>query len=149
MIRVAGTIHINRPAAEVFNYAVRPENSRDWRRGVIEAKQISDGPLGVGARVLQVRYQAGRRLESIARVTAYESAARYWSADEKGEPYKVEGGMVVEEQDGGTTVTYEYSVQLGRWLRLIQPLAARVFRGEVTKDFQTLKSTLEARDGVA
>jgi len=40
---------VDRPVEEVWDFISTFENTTRWSRGVLEARQTSDGPLGVGS----------------------------------------------------------------------------------------------------
>lgn len=143
MIRVADSVVINRPVEEVFAFSVNPDTAPRWRGGVIEARQLSEGPMGVGTKMLFVRTIARRRLESITCVTEYESNRKFLTRDEKGEPFLVVGGMILEPQDGGTKISFDYEAHLGRILRYFEPVLRGLFKKEVQGDFRNLKALLE------
>lgn len=60
------------PVAEVFALAADPRNDPLWASVVAEARQTSEGPLGVGTTFEQVLRLLGRRLEITFEVTEYE-----------------------------------------------------------------------------
>ncbi len=52
MIDVARSITINRPVAEVFAYVSEVSNEPAWHTDVLEARQTSAGPIGIGTTFL-------------------------------------------------------------------------------------------------
>lgn len=52
MIDVARSITINRPVAEVFAYVSDVSNEPAWHTDVLEARQTSEGPIGIGTTFL-------------------------------------------------------------------------------------------------
>ena len=59
-----GTVTIEKPVEEVFAFVLDPSNSARWQTGVVEERQTSDGPMGVGAEGIRVEKVIGKRLES-------------------------------------------------------------------------------------
>lgn len=47
-MNISATIIVNRPASEVFDYAMDVSHDVTWRSGVVEAAFTSDGQTGVG-----------------------------------------------------------------------------------------------------
>ncbi len=71
MIKIELSIDINRPVEEVFAYVTDPANDAKWQDGVIESRLVSDGPMGVGSKIRDVRKLLGRQIESELEVTEY------------------------------------------------------------------------------
>jgi hypothetical protein len=57
---------IERPAEEVFAVVQDVTKTPLWEPGLLEARRTSEGPLGVGARMIYVGTFLGRRYESPA-----------------------------------------------------------------------------------
>ena len=77
MIKIERSIVINRPVEEVFAYATDSKNNAKWQSGLKESTLTSDGPLGVGSMIKDVRTLAGRDMESMVEVTAYEPSKQF------------------------------------------------------------------------
>jgi uncharacterized protein YndB with AHSA1/START domain len=69
-ITQSGTV--NRPVEEVWDFISNFENTTRWSRGVLEARQTSDGPLGIGSTLQTVVKAFGRRRTADYLVTEYE-----------------------------------------------------------------------------
>jgi hypothetical protein len=61
-LSVIESIHINRPASEVFKFISNPANSPLWVSGVTTMELRPGGPLGVGSTGYQERPVLGRKL---------------------------------------------------------------------------------------
>ena len=72
MIEIKNSIQINRPVERVFAFVTNVENLPKWAGPVTEAKQTSEGPVGVGTTQTQTAQFLGRRVESSQEVTEYE-----------------------------------------------------------------------------
>ncbi|MGH9003982.1 MAG: SRPBCC family protein, partial [Acidimicrobiia bacterium] len=72
MIKLAQSVSINRPVEEVWKFISNFENTTRWSRGVLEARQTSEGPLGVGSTLQTVVRAFGRRRTASYLVTEYE-----------------------------------------------------------------------------
>lgn len=72
MITIEYSVAINRPIEEVFSFMTNLENNPQWVSGLLEAKQTSPGPMGVGSTGTDVRQFLGRRIESTWEVTEHE-----------------------------------------------------------------------------
>ena len=71
-IRAESRVVIQRPIEEVFAFLSDWANYARWEADVIETGQVSEGPMGVGTIVRDVRKSMGRRIETLSRVTHYE-----------------------------------------------------------------------------
>ena len=55
MVKIEHSLVIARPIDQVFVFLVNPSNNSLWQEGVIESRQISEGPVGVGTRGRDIR----------------------------------------------------------------------------------------------
>ena len=55
MAPVAASIEVDRPAAEVFAYAIDPSRFHEWQKGVITAHLKGQDEPSVGARCITTR----------------------------------------------------------------------------------------------
>ncbi len=62
---------IDRPVDQVFAFLVDAGTASDWNPGLTEARQTSDGPVGVGTTVLYIGKFLGRSYESLSECTGY------------------------------------------------------------------------------
>lgn len=76
MRKVETNIVIERPIEEIFEFVSNPENDPMWQSGVQESRLASEGPKGVGSRLLEVRQFLCRRIESLSEVTGFERNAK-------------------------------------------------------------------------
>lgn len=135
---------INRPIEEVFIYLANLENDAKWRREWVEAKNTSEGPLGVGATFLLVGEFLGRRNEVVYETTEYEPNQRTaWKAVSG--PLPLTFRRTFERVEGGTRVTIRYEVELHGFLKLVKPLVMRMGKRQLEGDFPKLKGLMEAR----
>jgi len=72
MIEVEYAAVINRSCEEVFAFVSNPENETQWQSGLIEAKQTSDGPMGVASTGRDVRRIMGKKTVAAWRITKFE-----------------------------------------------------------------------------
>jgi uncharacterized protein YndB with AHSA1/START domain len=72
MIKVDASVVIQRPVEEVFAYSTNPANSTKWQEGLVESRMTSQGPIGVGTQITDVRKFLGRDLDSKLEVSAYQ-----------------------------------------------------------------------------
>jgi hypothetical protein len=135
---------IHRATEAVFTYLANLENDAKWRREWVEAKQTSEGPLGLGATFLLVGDMLGRRNEVVYETIEYEPHRRAAWKTESG-PLPMIFRRTFEHVDGGTRVTIRYEVELSGFLKLLKPLVMRLGKHQLAGDLPKLKVLLEAR----
>ncbi|MDQ3662413.1 MAG: SRPBCC family protein [Actinomycetota bacterium] len=143
MIRFEITEVVDRPAEEVFAYLTDPEKLPEWQSMVSESRQDSSGLMSVGTRVTNVRNFLGRRIESQAEVTAYESPRRFDLRVVSG-PVPFQISHTLEPREGTTIVKVEAQGEPGGFFKLAEPLVGRQAERQFKNDFATLKDLLEA-----
>ena len=138
------SIVINRPTEEVFAVLANLENDVKWRREWIEAKNTSEGPLGVGATFRLVSKFLGRRIEVEYEVTEYEpNRITAWKAVSG--PLPLIFRRTFERVEGGTRVTIRYEGELRGFFKLAGPLVVSMGKRQLEGDFPKLKELMEAR----
>ena len=55
MITAEASTMINRPVEEVFQFAMDTDKLTQWQGNLLETKQTSDGPMGVGSTFDEIR----------------------------------------------------------------------------------------------
>jgi uncharacterized protein YndB with AHSA1/START domain len=143
VIRVDGSIVINRPAEEVFAYATDPTHTHEWQSSALETNV--DGPLEAGTTGKEVRKFLGRRMESKMRIEAFEPPRRFALQVTSGPvPFHVE--QTIEPEGTGSRVSVTIEGEPGGFFKLADPLVERAVRRELEGNLATLKDILEAGD---
>ena len=138
------SIVINRPTEEIFAVLANLEYEVKWRREWIEAKNTSDGPLGVSATFRLVSEFLGRRSEVVYEVTEYEpNRITAWKTVSG--PLPLTFRRTFERVDGGTRVTIRYEAEVRGLLKLAEPLVVNMGKRQLEGDFPKLKELMEAR----
>ena len=144
MKRIEVSVVINRPIEEVFAYVTNLENDTQWQSSVLESGLVGEGPLGVGTKTREVRKFMGRRLESVAEVTAYEPNAKIAFKSTSG-PVQYEASYTFEPVDAGTKVTIVGEADTGGFFKLAEGLVVRQFEKEMQTALAALKDILEGQ----
>nr|MBA2601148.1 SRPBCC family protein [Actinomycetota bacterium] len=144
MISFEFTEVVDRPVEEVFAYLTDAKKLPEWQSMVSESRQDSPGPMGVGTRVTNVRNFLGRRIESEAEVTAYESPTRFDVRVVSG-PVPFQISHTLEPREATTAVKVEAQGEPGAFFKLAEPLVGRQAERQFKSDFATLKDLLESR----
>jgi uncharacterized membrane protein len=142
MIKIETSVHINRPIEEVFAFIADIEKLPLWAGPVTEAKQTSEGPIGVGTTQTQSAQFLGRQLDTTQEVTAYELNKKISTKSTSGAlPLKVD--YTFEPSGDGTKVTFEGNLEAGGFFKLAEPIAGRMLQRQTAADAETLKEILE------
>ena len=144
MVRVEGTVVINRPIEEVFAFLANPDKSSQWQGMVLEAKQTSEGPVGVGTTGQVVSQFLGKRMESSWEVTEYELNRKATLKTTSG-PVPYEQSATLESVDDGTKVTLVAEYEVGGFFKLAEPIIARMAQRQAEADNANLKDIMEAQ----
>ncbi len=144
MTKLEQSVVINRPIEEVFAFVTDMEKSSQWMSELVEAKQTSEGPVGVGTTYMAVATPLGRRAESTQDVVEYEPNSKFAIKSTSG-PVASRDEYTFEAVAGGTKVTRVATAEMGGFFRLAEPLVARMMRRQFKTNFANLKDLLEAQ----
>jgi uncharacterized membrane protein len=144
MIKVENSVVINRPVDEVFEFVSNIENLPQWAGPVLEAKQTSDGPIGVGTTQTQVAKFLGRRIETSQEVTEYEPNKKLSTKTTSG-PLPMDIHYVLEPSGEGTRVNIEGNIEAGGFFKIAEPIVGRMLNRQTASDAANLKDLLEAQ----
>jgi uncharacterized protein YndB with AHSA1/START domain len=142
--KIAATIRIDRAAEDVYAYASTFSTMPEWRGGVSESEQLTDGPVGVGTRIRGGGRVLGRPIGIVIEVTALEPGSRFAYRGAAG-PLRTHNIVTFESVAGGTQVTWTDDVELDGILGLLEPLMGRMVRRGYEADLVRLKAILEAQ----
>lgn len=144
MTKVEASVQIDRPVEEVFAYVVDPNNAAQWAGPVVEAKQTSAGPVGLGTTSSRLTQFLGRTMEATYEITEFEPNRLYADKTTSG-PVPIGARIHFVPVDGGTEVTIHGELDAGGFFKLAEPIMTRMARRQVATDAQTLKDLLEAQ----
>lgn len=144
MVRIEHSVTIDRPPSEVFEYISDPTNLPEWQSTALEGRMESPGPLGLGARAVEVRKFLGRRMESTMEVIGYEPD-RELSFEVVSGPVPFRVSERLSPTTGGTRIDIVLEGEPGGFFKLAEPLVARAAKRQLEADYATLKDLLEAR----
>lgn len=148
MRRFEKSVVINRPIETVFAYLSNFENESKWMPGVLKNSQITDGPVGVGTRYVEVsNFMPLWRPKAVYELTEYIANRRISFKSISG-PNRFTGSCRVEPVDGGTRFTYLLDLHM-RGMSLLEPIALRIFARRAEVGFRKLKNLVESFTGMA
>jgi uncharacterized protein YndB with AHSA1/START domain len=134
---------IDRPVDEVFAFLADPSKTADWTPGVTEARQTSEGPIGVGTTVLFIGRFLGRGFESPSEVTDFVPNQRFTAKSTSG-PFQLEVDYTLQPVDGGTRLATVYRGESRGFFKLAEPVIVRLAKKHFETAAENLKALLEA-----
>jgi carbon monoxide dehydrogenase subunit G len=143
MPTITQSVTVNRPVEEVWDYISNFENTTRWSRGVLEARQTSGGPLGVGSTLQTVVKAFGRRRTADYLVTEYEPGHAFAFEVSSG-PMASRARYSVEPAGAGTRLTASGEAEVRGLYRLLAPIIVRTVKKHSAADLANLKRILEA-----
>ena len=140
---ITQSVTIDRPVAEVWDYLSTFENTTQWSRGVVAARQTSGGPLGAGATLQAVVTAFGRRRTADYLVTEFEPGQAF-AFEARSGPLASRARYSVEPAGAGTRLTASGEAVVTGVARLLAPFLVRTVRKHSEADLANLKRILEA-----
>ena len=143
MTTITQRVMVNRPVAEVWDFISNFENTTRWSQGVLEARQTSDGPLGVGSTLQTVVKAFGRRRTADYVVTEYEPNSAFAFEVSSG-PMTTRARFSVEPAGAATRLTASGEAEATGPYRLLAPILVRTLERHSQDDLANVKRILEA-----
>jgi carbon monoxide dehydrogenase subunit G len=142
MVHFELSIEIDRPVHEVWEYLIEPENVPEWQSSAVSSHQVSEGPIGLGARLRDERRFMGRRANSDVEVSEFEPE-RLFTLHGLSGPVRFTVRHRLSENGTGTRLDVEAEADPGGIGRLMRPVIERAAEHELKGDFARLKEILE------
>ena len=143
MTKVEQSIIINRPVEQVWNFIIQvEENAPKWDRGVLAARVISDGPLGVGTEVETRSNFFGRERIGKVQVTTWLPLRKIGMKNLLGQ-VKGEQSYSFEPLENGTKLIMDAEIDSVGWWKLIASILLRKLKSDGEADLANIKRILE------
>ena len=142
-IDVKVEVFIHRSREDVTSYAMNPDNDPVWISGIVEAKMLTDPPLGRGTQVSRVARFLGKRIEYVLEVVDYDPSSLMQMKSVKG-PFPMEVFYQFEEADEATLARIRVQGEASGFFRIAGPIMARSVKKNITNDLKALKLLLES-----
>ena len=140
-----GTVTVNRPIEEVFDFLANGENDPKFSPRVQEIRKTTEGPIGVGTVYASTVKDAGMTTKREFELTEYERPTRIrWTERSKNMITASEGGYDLAPDGDGTRVRI-FNVLEGHGLgKLLLPVALRAARKSAQGMARSIKAAVEA-----
>jgi uncharacterized protein YndB with AHSA1/START domain len=139
------SIEIKRSPEDVFAYLDQLERHGEWQGEIVSATRETDGPVGVGTRVREVRKMGRREIDASYEITEHDPPRRTAFRGTVG-PIRPVGKVTIESAGDGSSarVSIEFDLVGYGFGKLIAPLARRDARKRIGEYQERLKAKLEA-----
>ncbi|AUZ35604.1 ATPase [Arthrobacter sp. PGP41] len=117
MVNVQTEIHINRPRAEVAEYAANPDNAPQWYVNIHSSQRLTDGPIGAGSKVAFTAKFLGRELSYTYEFVEYVPGEKLVMRTAQG-PFPMQTTYTWTDDDGGTRMSLGNTVSPSGFSRL-------------------------------
>jgi hypothetical protein len=135
----------DRSASEVWPYLIAFEQVPLWEHGILEVRQVSPGPPGVGTEISARRIYAGRETRLNGVISAFEDGRSATMSLRGGPLAESLVQYAVEPIDADhSLVTYSARGSLTGPLRLLHPILPAIGRAETRKNLASLNRRIEA-----
>lgn len=144
MTHVNSRIHIQRNAAEVFDFISNPENNPQWQKGMQSCEITSAGEWGLGSMYAQRAKFMGRDIVSKFEITQYESG-RLIRGDTVESSFPISFTRIVEPDETGKGCNVQAIVtgDATGFFRFLTPLMNWMVSSSIKKDYRRLKALME------
>ena len=138
MLEFENTIRIDRPVDEVFAFLSDFENIPKWNYFVLEVRQLSESPIGVGTTYHQVR----KTDEQDYRIIEFEPGHTVGVKTLPQSSPGLEMRFTLDEEGNTTRVRDEWKLDTGR-PAILERLAGGKVKSAVAENLAKLKELLE------
>jgi uncharacterized protein YndB with AHSA1/START domain len=143
-VDVLTEVEIDRPRAEVAEFAATPDNAPRWYTNIESVEWKTEPPLSVGGRVAFVARFVGRRLAYTYEVKTLLPGELLVMATSEG-PFPMETTYSwTDTAEGGTRMTLRNRGQPSGFSKISAPVMAAAIRRANRKDLAKLKQILES-----
>jgi len=143
-MRIVENVTIERPPADVWRVIADLDTHLAWRPALIEFRQMSEGPLGVGSRIREVLRWRGRELVLDDVVTTFDPP-RQFGIQGSWKTADFELDLTLEPTNSGATiVTFDWPLHPKSLLmKIVAPLFGSAMRRATAEEAALLKAYVE------
>jgi uncharacterized membrane protein len=142
-VDVLTEIEIERPRAEVADYAANPDSAPEWYENIKSVEWRTPRPLAVGSRLAFVARFLGRELAYTYEIRELAAGDRLVMSTDQG-PFPMETTYTWSDApSGGTHMTLRNRGMPSGFSRVASPLMTAAMRRANRNDLRRLKAILE------
>lgn len=142
---IASTV-VDRPAAEVFDYATDPAHFHEWQQGLLEGHLDPPGPAQVGTKCVTTR-RIGGASRTVTSELTHIDAPRRWGVQGIDGPIRATVDLTVEpltETSSRLTIAVDFDGH-GIGKLLVPLIVSRQAHKEMPANVEALKRRVEAQ----
>ena len=143
-IDVVNSVVINRPVADVSQYAADPDHAPLWYENIKSVEWKTPRPVQLGSRIDFVAHFLGRRLAYTYEVVELVPGKRL-TMRTPGAPFPMETTYTWEDENGATRMTLRNRGTPGGFSAWFAPVMSLMVRRANRKDLTLLKRRLEGK----
>lgn len=142
---ITHSIAIDRSPEDVFAYLDQLERHGEWQGEIVSTTRETDGPVGVGTRVREIRKLGPREVDASYEITEHDPPRRTAFRGTAG-PVRPVGTVTIEPVGDGSSsrVSIDFNLVGHGFGKVIAPLARRDARKRIAAYQEHLKERLEA-----
>jgi len=138
------SVRINRPAGDVFGFLLDLANHPRVAAGIKAVRGVEDGPLALGRRYSQTSTFMGQTVDVTVEVVSCEPGRELGLKAVTGMVPITRTFRLDAPSDGQTDLMLSVDAELGKGMRLMQPMVERTAREQIATTLERLKAELEA-----
>lgn len=135
-------VFVRSTPAEVFAVVSDLERASRWVPGLLELALLTPGAIAVGSQFRQRIHLAGRDLEGVLVVSAFEPD-RVLAHTSRAGPAKLFGHFELTAAEGGTRLVHHHEIRLTGLARAMAPLVATKADHNAVHALENLRRMLE------
>lgn len=143
MIKFQGSIDIDRPVSEVFDFIADLTNGPKWQSGLTDSHVVTHGPMRVGTEFVEDIRFLGKHITARCHVTEFELGRRV-RYEGTSNVMDFDGAFTFEPISTGTRLHMDWNTQVkGAW-KLAEPIFSAEAKKESEGELRKLKEVVEA-----
>ncbi len=142
MTRIEGSIVINRPPEDVFDFVADEHNEPRYNPGMVHVEKLTPEPVGVGTRWRTTLETRGHPIRMDVEVTEHARPTRLGTRSTLSTA-EITGGLTFTPHPSGTRMSWSWQLRPMGVLRLLTPLIGVLGRREERRTWNGLKRCLE------
>lgn len=128
MANYTTTIPVTTSPEATFDDLADFTNAKEWDPGIVEAKRLDDGPIGVGSRFAVTVAFYGKRIVLEYRIDEYDRPRRLVLRADNKKVRSVDVITVSPRAEGGADLTYDATITLRGPMKLLDKGLALAFK---------------------
>ena len=141
-VRVSGSIEINRPVKEVFDFVADQRNEPLYNPDMLSSELVTDGPIGVGSCFRARTLSRGKPVDMVIEVTRFERPRRMGSTTHL-DAMDLDGTLTFDPIHAGTRMSWSWNIHPTGPLLWFKPFVGVIGGRNERRIWAALKQFLE------